>query len=115
MMYVGVDVHKKVCRAAIVDDDDEVVDEFSFRNSAAEIAAVAVNDERVKLLMTMPGLGCFAASLLVAEICDIHRFSSDKRLVSWTGLAPSIRQSGDKARAGGITKQGNKPARWVMV
>jgi len=33
MMYVGVDVHKKVCRAAIVNDEGELVDEFSFINS----------------------------------------------------------------------------------
>lgn len=52
----------------------------------AKIAAVAVNDERVKLLMTMPDLGYFAASLLVAEICDIDRFTSDKQLVSWAGF-----------------------------
>ena len=33
MMYVGVDVHKKVCRAAMMNDEGELVDEFSFRNS----------------------------------------------------------------------------------
>jgi len=27
------DVHKKVCRAAVVNDEREVVDEFGFRNS----------------------------------------------------------------------------------
>lgn len=81
----------------------------------AKIAAVAVNDERVRLLMTMPGLGCFAASLLVAEICDIGRFSSDGRLVSWAGLAPCVRQSGDKAVHGRINRQGNGFVRWVMV
>ena len=32
-MYVGVDVHKKVCRAAIVNDEGDLVDEFSFGNS----------------------------------------------------------------------------------
>jgi transposase len=81
----------------------------------AKIAAVAVDDERVKLLMTMPGLSYFAASLLVAEICDVNRFSSDRKLVAWAGLAPSIRQSGEKVRAGGITRQGNRLVRWVMV
>ena len=80
-----------------------------------KIAALSVDDERVKLLMTMPGLGYFAASLLVAEICDIGRFSSDKRLVSWAGLAPGVQQSGDKSRGGRITKQGNKLVRWVLV
>jgi len=81
----------------------------------AKIAAVAVNDERVKLLMTMPGLDYFAASLILAEICDINRFSSDKRLVSWAGLAPSVHQSGDKTVHGRITRRGNKLVRWIMV
>jgi len=81
----------------------------------AKIAAVAVNDERVKLLMTMPGLDYFSASLLVAEICDVNRFSSDKKLVAWAGLAPGVRQSGDKTVRGGITKRGNRLVRWVLV
>lgn len=81
----------------------------------AKIASVAVNDERVRLLMTMPGLDYFAASLLVAEICDIGRFSSDKRLVSWAGLAPGVHQSGEKTVQGRITRQGNRLVRWVLV
>jgi len=32
-MYVGVDVHKRVCRATMVNDKGELVDEFFFRNS----------------------------------------------------------------------------------
>jgi len=31
-MYVGVDVGKRRCRAAVVDGDDVLVDEFSFSN-----------------------------------------------------------------------------------
>jgi transposase len=81
----------------------------------AKIAAIAVDDGRVKLLITMPGLDYFSASLLVAEIGDINRFSSDKRLVAWIGLAPSVHQSGDKTVRGRITRQGNKLVRWVMV
>ena len=51
-----------------------------------QIAAEAVNDERVRLLMAMPSLGYFAASLLVAEICDINRFTGDKKLVAGLDL-----------------------------
>ena len=51
----------------------------------------------------------------MAEICDINRFSSDKRLVSWAGLAPGVRQSGDKTVRGGITRRGNRLVRWVLV
>jgi len=81
----------------------------------AKIATVAVTDERVLLLMTMPGLGYFAAYLLVVEVCNINRFRSDRRLVRWAGLAPGVHQSGDKTYGGRITKQGNKLVRWVLV
>ncbi|RLI35887.1 hypothetical protein DRO55_04670 [Candidatus Bathyarchaeota archaeon] len=33
---------------------------------------------------------------LLLKSGDINRFSSDKRLVAWAGLAPGVRQSGDK-------------------
>jgi len=81
----------------------------------AKIASLAYNDDRVRLLMTMPGLDYFSASLLVAEICDINRFSSDKRLVSWAGLAPSVHQSGERTVFGRVGRHGNNLVRWVLV
>jgi transposase len=65
--------------------------------------------------MTMTGVGYFSAMLLLAEIGDINRFSSDKRFASWAGLAPSVRQSGEKTRIGGVSGPGNRRVRWVMV
>ena len=32
MKYVGVDISKRKCRAAFIDEDGEIVDEFSFSN-----------------------------------------------------------------------------------
>lgn len=54
-MYVGVDVHKKVCGTAIVDDDGEVVDEFLFRNSSQGIEGFMVKLEvfRKKILVAV--------------------------------------------------------------
>ncbi|MGQ9551906.1 MAG: transposase [Candidatus Bathycorpusculaceae bacterium] len=57
----------------------------------------------------------FGTSLLVAEICDINRFRSNKKLESWAGLVPSIHQSGEVVAGGRIGKQGNRLVRWVMV
>ena len=36
--YVGGDVSKRKCRAAFIDEDGEVVDEFSFRNDFVGIS-----------------------------------------------------------------------------
>ena len=92
----------------------EVVDE-QVRFMEKKIAVLAVEDPQVRLLMTMTGVGYFTAMLLLAEIGDIDRFSSDKRFASWAGLAPSVRQSGEKTRIGGVSGSGNKRVRWVMV
>ncbi len=79
-----------------------------------KIAAMGMEDPQVKLLMTMPGIGYFAASMLVAEIGDINRFSNDKRISSWAGLAPRIHQSGGTTRIGRVGR-GNKKISGLLV
>jgi transposase len=70
----------------------------------AKIAFVS-KDQRVKLLMTIPGTDYFTALTIVSEIVDIKRFSTPWKLVAYAGLAPSKRDSGDAHRNGGhITK-----------
>ena len=80
-----------------------------------KIAALAVDEPRVRLLMTMTGVGYFTAMLIIAEICTMDRFSGDKRFSSWMGLAPSVHQSGERIRIGGVGGPGNRRLRWVMV
>jgi len=52
-----------------------------------EIASIAVDQENVKLLMTLPGIDYYAAMVIASEIGDVTRFPDAKNLVSWTGLA----------------------------
>jgi len=80
-----------------------------------EIASIAVDQENVKLLMTLPGIDYYAAMVIANEIGDVTRFPEANRLVSWTGLAPSTRQSGSLVKHGAITKQGNRTLRWILI
>jgi len=80
-----------------------------------DIASIAVDQENVKLLMTLPGIDYYAAMVIANEIGDITRFPEANRLVSWTGLAPSTRQSGSRIKHGAITKQGNRTLRWILI
>jgi transposase len=66
-------------------------------------------------LMGIPGLGVYSALLVLSEIGDIQRFPSPKKLNSYAGLVPSTYQSAKKERHGGLTKQGSKWLRWIMV
>ena len=42
---------------------------------------------------TLPGVGEFTALVMVAEIGDISRFGSARKLASWAGLTPTVRGS----------------------
>src|ERR1022692_1318139 len=60
------------------------------------------------------GVGEFTALVMLAEIGDISRFGSARKLASWAGLTPTVRGSDLTVRHGHISKQGSAWLRWVM-
>ena len=53
---------------------------------------------------------------MINEIGDITRYSNPKKLVSCTGLAPSLHQSGNIRWNGNITREGgNSRIRWYLI
>jgi transposase len=80
------------------------------------IAGMVVDDPRVRRLLTIPGIGLVTAAGMVAVIGDISRFSRPAKLVSYLGLDPRIRQSGDRPAWGGhISRQGQAHARGLLA
>jgi transposase len=66
-------------------------------------------------LMQIPGCGVVTGMTILAAIGDITRFETPKALASYSGLVPGVEQSGVKLRGKGITKEGRRELRWVMV
>jgi transposase len=79
-----------------------------------EIHAQAKPDPRVQALMILPGIGKLTAMTLVAEIGDIGRFPTARKLCAWAGLTPQVRNSDRKVRHGHITKQGSPWVRGIL-
>lgn len=80
------------------------------------LAQAALGDERVRRLMTVAGINLTIAIGLIAAIGDVSRFSSPEKLVSYFGLNPRVRQSGDgHAHHGRISKIGRAHARGLLV
>ena len=52
---------------------------------------------------------------LLAEIGDISRFPTARKLCAWAGLTPTVRNSDIKVRHGHITKAGPAAVRWVLT
>ena len=80
----------------------------------AEVRQRAKADPRVKVLTQLPGVGPFTALVLLAEIGDITRFGSARKLASRAGLTPTVRGSDRTVHHGHISKQGPTWARWVI-
>lgn len=79
-----------------------------------EIEQTAVEMKEAELLMTIPGVGHYAALTIIAEIATVERFPNPSKLCSYAGLVPSTRQSGSKETRGHI--QGGRPLlRWILV
>jgi transposase len=95
---------------ALLETVDEQVERIE-----EKIAALSAEEWRVRLLMTMTGIGYFTAMLILTEVGDVGRFRGDKAFASWMGLAPSVHQSGEKTRIGGVSGPGNKRLRWALV
>jgi transposase len=71
--------------------------------------------EESRRLEEVPGIGPIVATALVAEVGDWKAFSSGRSLAAWIGLVPKQHSTGGKERLGGISKQGNRYLRWLLV
>jgi transposase len=71
--------------------------------------------EESRRLEDIPGVGPLVATALVAEVGDWKEFSSGRSLAAWIGLVPKQHSTGGKERLGGISKQGNRYLRWLLV
>jgi transposase len=69
----------------------------------------------VRALQALRGIDLIIAVTATAEIGDMRRFDSPRQLMSYLGLVPSERSTGDTVRRGGITKTGNGRVRHMLV
>jgi transposase len=98
----------------------EDLDELAERRQrvSQQIEIVAQSEPyrtQVQRLMSLRGIALTSAMLLVSEIGDAHRFGNAPALMSYMGLVPQEKSSGEHRRLGGITKAGNSRARWVLT
>ena len=79
-----------------------------------EIRKNAKVSEDVKLLISIPGIDFYLASLLSSYIGDIKRFQSSDKLASFFGIVPANRDSSSIVRRGHMSKDGARTARWAL-
>ena len=79
------------------------------------VRASAKSTELGCRLMEVPGVGPVLASAIVATVPDPAAFKTGRDLAAWIGLVPRQNSSGGKEKLGGITKQGDRYLRQLLV
>lgn len=80
-----------------------------------EMKVHAKEDEDVRLLMSITGIGLTIGSMLALEIDGVERFATPERLCAYAGLAPSTYSSGGKTRQGRMMVGCNKWIKWAFI
>jgi transposase len=70
--------------------------------------------DELDIITSVDGISAITGSTFLAELGDIHLFSSCKHLIAFAGLDPSIHQSGQYEGISRISKRGNRHLRRVV-
>lgn len=76
---------------------------------------IGKENEKVKLLQTVDGVGPITALAFVAEIDNPERFQDSKDVGAYVGLTPTQYSSGEIQRQGRVSKKGSKHTRCLLV
>lgn len=71
--------------------------------------------EASRRLSGVPGLGILTATALAATVTDPNQFHSGRQFAAWLGLTPQQHSTGGKTHLGGISKQGDRYLRRLLV
>lgn len=96
------------------------VDQIDRRIEALEraidmLAKDGPHSDLIARLRCMRGIDTLTAIGLVAEVGDFTRFKTAEQFMSFCGLVPSERSSGESRRQGSITKAGSAHARRLLI
>ena len=80
-----------------------------------DLKASSRDNEVVRRLRTIPGIGPITASALAASVTDPHGFRSARQFAASLGLTPRADSSGGKERMGRISKMGDRYLRCLLV
>jgi transposase len=87
------DLELPAVQRAIVDDCCGLLDAITplVARLERDLLVRAKPDPRIDALQALPGIGPITAMTLVAEIGEIGRFPTARKLCAWGGLTPAVR------------------------
>jgi transposase len=89
----------------------------SLRESESEILVKVreIEDPRIELLESIPGIGGLTARVLLSALDEAGRFDNKKCVAKYGALTPRIYQSGSRTNLGRINNDGRQELRRVLL
>lgn len=117
-ILVGLEDHRYFGNAAntvrpLFDTIDNVYAEV--KKLEKVLQELIAEDEDVRILQTIPGVGLITASTIRAYVDDIDRYDSAKKFSAHCGLVPWVQNSNMTIHHGHITKRGPIELRTALV
>jgi transposase len=80
-----------------------------------QLATTSAHAAVISALQALRGVALVTATSLVAELGDLTRFRTARQAMAYVAVTPREYSSGSRQHRGGITKSGNRHARFVLV
>ena len=71
--------------------------------------------QQIKLLMSIRGITALTAAAFLADVADVRRFKSQRKMSAYLGMVPRARDSGGMSRPGHINRASRKLARTLLT
>jgi transposase len=85
------------------------------RKLEREIVRAVRGEASARRLIAVPTVGPIGASAVLAKVPDPHVFRSARDFAAWVGLTTRQFGTGGKQRSNGISKQGDRTIRTLLV
>ena len=93
----------------------KAIEGLSSSEDELETKIVAIGDERIKRLESIPGIGKLSSRTLLGALDEANRFDNKKAAAKYGALTPTIYQSGTVTHMGHICRNGRHEIRRVLL
>lgn len=94
----------------------EQIEMYTQQISKVEASICEIMDHMDSVIKTIPGIGNLNGAMIIGEIGDISRFEKPCQLLAYSGLDPSVYQSGKfTAARTRMSKRGSKLLRYALI
>ncbi|MFZ4858112.1 MAG: transposase [Desulfuromonadaceae bacterium] len=93
----------------------KAIEGLSSSEDELETKIVAIGDERIKRLESIPGIGKLSSRTLLGALDEANRFDNKKAAAKYGALTPTIYQSDNVTHMGHICRNGRHEIRRVLL